>query len=53
MVSIRVIRGGKKLTHSIALDKFVRFVFKIILISRPPEKLLEMLKMHPMKINIF
>ena len=28
LVSIRVIRGGKKLTHSIALDKFVRFVFK-------------------------
>ena len=26
--SIRVIRGGKKLTHSIELDKFVRFVFK-------------------------
>ena len=37
LVSIRVIRGGKKLTHSIELDKFVRFVFKIILISRPPE----------------
>ena len=30
LVSIRVIRGGKKLTHSIELDKFVRFVFKII-----------------------
>ena len=29
LVSIRVIRGGKKLTHSIALDKFVRFVFKV------------------------
>ena len=28
LVSIRVIRGGKKLTHSIELDKFVRFVFK-------------------------
>ena len=28
MVSIRVIRGGKKLTHSIELDKFVRFVLK-------------------------
>ena len=28
LVSIRVIRGGKKLTHSIALDKFVRFVLK-------------------------
>ena len=28
LVSIRVIRGGKKLTHSIELDKFVRFVLK-------------------------
>ena len=43
--SIREIRVKKTLRASlIAFDKFVRIVFKIILISRPPEYLPELLK---------